>query len=70
MGQIIENSIRVYFNTAKKLDFIFKQAYNKGLDIKCVGSGIGDRGGTYLLFIHSESLMDVLNDWENRTMNL
>lgn len=66
--QVIENSIRIYFNNSKKLDFILKYAYNKNKDIRCVGAGIGDRGGTYLLFLSSDDLFMCLEEFNNRTM--
>lgn len=68
--QVIKNTIKVYFNNAKKLDFILKYAYNKNKDIKCVGAGVGDRGGTYLLFLHSDSLLEAIELWENRFTEL
>lgn len=68
--QQISGTIRIYWNNSKKIDFIMKKAYNKNIDIRCVGAGIGDRGGTYLLFLYSESLMEILDEWENRTIGL
>lgn len=68
MGQIINNTIKVYVTgNTKKLDFILKYAYNKGMDIKCVGAGIGDRGGNYILFVANESLFSCLDEWARRT---
>ena len=64
--QVINNTIKVYFNNAKKLDFILKYAYNKNKDIRCVGAGVGDRGGTYLLFISSDDLFECLKIWKDK----
>ena len=64
--QVINNTIKVYFNNAKKLDFILKYAYNKNKDIRCVGAGVGDRAGTYLLFISSDDLFECLEIWEDK----
>lgn len=52
---------------ARKLDFIFKQAYNKNVDVKCVGAGISkDTGNKYLLFILNNHIMEILDEWDNR----
>lgn len=68
MGQIINNTIKIYvLGDARKLDFIFKQSYNKGLDVKCVGAGVSkETGNKYLLFILNNHIVDILDEWENR----
>ena len=65
--QQISGTIRIYWNSSKKIDFIMKQTYNKGLDIRCVGAGISkDTGNTYLLFLASDDLFLCLEEFNNR----
>lgn len=65
--QVIKNTIKVYFNNAKKVDFIMKYAYNNKKDIRCVGAGISkETGNTYLLFLSTEDFFGCIEEWNNR----
>ena len=64
--QIINNTIKLYTSNPRKIDYIFKRAYNENLDVKCVGSGVGDRGTAYILVLGTDDLSRVINDFNKK----
>ena len=70
MGQIINNTIRVYTTNPRKIDWILKYAYNNNKDIKCVGAGVGERNNPYILFISSSDFLESLRIWDSKFVNV